>query len=287
MIIVFGLTILSMYSGESLVGNSIKQSLFKSIPNNSLIFFIYIFGLLILFLLIFYLIIPLFKRSPAALYKEYLYVKEEMNKIDKAYSEKKIMFDDYVYAQFNYAKEFQRLIQLLSKYPEYKSKLKGYHLQVAPIKNVVVNKTNDENLEKKIEFLYNLLLPKVKYYSEKEIQMAIIDEGYSTKVASKVIKRFRISNVEFNVLHRVKTNKIADFINTLFTKTTKVPLKAPPIVKEITKPTTVENMVPIPEKQKSIWGSFKSLFVKPKTHSINQINDLFSDIETYINENKK
>ena len=283
----FSLTVLNMYSGESLVGDTVKQSLFKSISNNSLMLFVYILGLLILFLVIFYLIIPLFKRSPASLYKEYLYVKDEMNKIDKKYSEKKIMFDDYVYAQFNYAKEFQRLIQLLSKYPEYKSKLKSYHLQATPIKNVVNKKTKDENTEKKIEFLYNLLLPKVKYYSEKEIQMAIVDEGYPISIANSVIKRFRASNVEFNVLHRTKTNKTADFINTLFTKTTKVPLKTPELSKETTKPATVDNMVSIPEKQKTIWGSFKSLFVKPKPHSINQINDIFKDIESYIAENKK
>ncbi len=298
--------VLGVYFGESLVQEPIKQTIFDTIPQNALFYFILVFIFLFIFIIIFYLIVPLFNLYPKIQYQKYLYLRGEMEKIDEAYSERKISFDDYVYAQFNYAKEYERITFNLVKIPEYKLKLQSYKLthdteeeirQYAQEKRELTEK--EKLRQKQVSLLYDLLCEQAKYFNSEEIKQAILDEGFPTDIAIEVVAKIKAVGVKFNSEVKLKENKVATFVNTLFTQTTKVKLKEvkedsvislKDTIKQPDKQKTGQTVSfskteLIPEEKKTIWQAFKDLFGKKKTYTVQEVNDIFKDIEKNLKKN--
>jgi len=199
------LILLTVYTGESLIGDSLKKSFIDTIPQNSL--FYLLFFLLIVFLcyVLFIFILPLSKKNPEKLFERYKEVRKKVETVDDLYNRNKLTYADYVSLQFESAKEYERLILLLSKFPEYKQRLESYSLLVTSSKDVNIAKEDDKiklsnqdsNEQKAIDNLFNILLPRAKYYSEEEIKLAIRDEGYKRNIALSVIKKIKDTGVIF------------------------------------------------------------------------------------------
>jgi len=185
--------------------SNISSDFYNALPLN-LIFFviIIIFGLTI-FLIFSFLILPLFKRSPEKLYKKYLYLRDEMQKIDDQYSAKKIIFDEYVSLQFLNAQEYYAIVKQLAANPDFKSKLKGYTLkdnfekssssfrQSAPVKL-----TPNEMEKKQVDKLCEVLKPKASMYTKEDIYAVLLSDGFSNKLIESVIRELINQNVVFS-----------------------------------------------------------------------------------------
>ena len=101
-----------------------------------------------------------------------------------------------------------------------------------------IQKTNDikkEDLQKRIpkmdvkikdkskykeyvNFLYNLILPHVSKYSEKELISIFLYEGYDYELIDDVIFKLKKNNVHFNKEKKGNTSKIVNFLNNFYYK---------------------------------------------------------------------
>ena len=215
--------LLTIYPGESLISDYLKKSLIDTIPQNMWIYVIISFVFIFLLYVLFTFILPSSKKNLEKLFKKYQDVRKSIEDIDELYNNKKLSYDEYVSLQWESAKEYERLIILLSKSPIYKQKLKSYNL-VATSYQKIVDATIDEkkltadekNKQNKVNYLYNLLLPRAKYFSEDEIKLAIREEGFSRDIIIAVIQKIKESGVVFGSEVELKSNRIADFVNTLF-----------------------------------------------------------------------
>lgn len=299
---------LDVVFGKNIASNT-SSNILNMIPQNFFFYFFLIFCFIILLVVIFYLIVPLFRDNPDKLYKKYIGIRTKLEKIDKLHDEKKISFETYVSSQFYYAKEYERIVKVLIKYPFYKDKIKSYKFkdnsQEEINKVVEKNKLEAQNI-KLINTLYNKLLLKAKYFKKEEIIQAILDENLSKNIANSVVELLEQKGVKFNTsVIDPKENKVSSFLNTLFTKTTKVPLKEGPnimVLDELKYKTQKEvdsgdkldtsNIIEdeeikkiLPPKKKSVWKSFVSIFNSKdeKEHTVSEINDIFKDIEKELN----
>ncbi len=212
--------ILNVYFGEQLLEKTAEFSLFiKSISSSAFFYFLLVFLIFFFICLYLFVIKPLFfKQSPEKAYKKYLYLREEMEKIDALYLQRDINFEDYVFAQFNYAKEYEQVIVLLSKYPEYKSKIKSYKIAHVKKQEEEEQKLSKEEVffRRNVNLLYNVLKPYTKYYSEEEIRQGVLDEGYDNKIADAIVSLFKKENIVFGSEVIKKENKFVNLINKLF-----------------------------------------------------------------------
>ncbi|MDD3178102.1 MAG: hypothetical protein PHR26_01150 [Candidatus ainarchaeum sp.] len=295
---------LDVVLGESLVSQT-TSNIFTMIPQN-LFFYLFLFiCFLILILVISFLIIPLFKQSPEKLYKKYICVRQNLEKIDFLHESKKISFDMYVSLQFYYAKEYEKLVKLLIKDPIYKKMLQNYKIKdnsKAEIENVLKIKNIENQNIKLINTLFNSLIPKAKFYKKEEIIQAILDEGISKDIANTVIELLEKKNIKFNsAVAEEKESKVSLFLNALFTKTTKVPLKNESNIYKLddininssnkiseidTSSIDSDIQKIIPSKNKNIWKFFINIFKSnnEKNHTVSEINDIFKDIEYELNK---
>lgn len=270
--------ILNLYSGEDLLENADLISFFESISSSILFYFLLIFGIFLVIVLFVFVIKPLlFKQNPEQIYQKYKRLREDMERIDILYRQNKIGFEDYVFAQFNNAKEYEQVILLLSKYPEYQSKIKNYKIEYTKQKEVKESKLSKEELMlmKKVSLLYNVLSPFVKYYTKNELIQGVLDEGYNLKVANALVNRFSQNNLIFAAEHRKRESKTAKVINKMFgvkeqEEVIEKPVKKIPDVQE-KQPKTIEETY-VKEKPTPYKGykDFDSLEESIDISSLNQ-----------------
>jgi len=220
--------IIEFYSGDSLVSDSVKQSLIDTLPNNFLLYIL--FGLLLIYFIfiLFYFIITVAKKNPVKLFNKYKEIRAQVEKVDDLYTNKKLSYAEYVSLQFDAAKEYERVTSILVKYPEYKSKIASYNLIASTSKDIVDNVSKQKQSlavsrdnQKQIDALYKILLPKAKYYTEDEIMLALRDESFSKEIACNVINKIKETGIVFGSQVQVKTNRVVEFVNTLFASKTK------------------------------------------------------------------
>jgi hypothetical protein len=301
--------ILEIYTTDSLLSEPIKENLLSNIPQN-INFFIFIFiALIVISFMYFYLIAPYIKENPKKLYSKYINIRGKMQKIDKEYSDHKLSHKEYVDKQFDYAKEYQRLISVLSTYPEYKKLLEGYKLIEDTKQNIDKQKDekikqqleekNNEKRQQLIQSLFKLLFPKAENYTENEILVAIKNEGFPQDIAYTVINKIKNSGKQFS--KKVIANKPegADFLDSLFSKSkNKVfsdNFKENDIfvkIKNIQNTTKTQKKVSFDKadnfdesKETKQKGLFSRLFTKKK-HTANEVKDIFKDIEKSLKEKK-
>lgn len=295
--------ILDLYYGDHLatVASKGQISFFDGLFSSNYVYIIGAFIFFYILFLLFFFIIPLFKKNPLRYYKRYLEIRTEIQKIDDLYNKRKINFEDYSYAQFNYAKEYENIVTFLSKYPEYKERLESYRLEgpeVESTKDSFEEKQQQKKINQ-INYLTNLLLPKAKYYREQEVEQAILDEGFTKEISVGVINKLEKQGVVFGSETREKTNRLVNLVNKIMP------------TKEITETSNMQNRsnentidlrntVYTPKQQnknyvnqinysetketqkekENIFGNLKNLLSsKKKNHSISEINDIFKDIE--------
>jgi len=301
---------LEMYFGEDLLSKTVaSKNIFDAVVQSAYFYFILAFVFLYVFFVILFFIAPLFRRKPEKMYKRYLQVREEMQKIDDQYVGKKLTHEDYIYAQFNYAKEYEFLITKLSIYPEYKQKLQSYKVVTTTgesEKSNISKAVAEQN--RAVTFLYDLLLSHAKYYNIDEVRTAILDEGYSNEIAKQVIFKLASSGVIFGVEVKTKTSRVANIVNSMFAKTpagkarmaeVSVTEKSIPahtidinkIVggnqhkpKQIAVSVSSEDNKTKNNKQ-GIFAVLKEMIgFKERQHTAQEINDIFSDIEQRLKE---
>ncbi len=289
--------ILDVYFGEKLLENQESYHLFSQLfTSNTLFYFILVFAFFYFLFIIYIFIIPLYKKDPSKCFERYLKVRDHLKRIDELYNKKEIDYEDYVFAQFNYAKEYEQIIKFLSNFKEYKAKLKSYKITSSSDSVVSENKFKSK-FDQTIDFLYDLLLPQTKYYSKNELKQAILDENYSLDIAEKVIFKMNQNQVLFCVKNKVKTPKIANFINSLIgeSKTNSnfknsksldqdhLNIKSAIIQKNKDSDKFLSNESEIynfknPKKEEISKSLFSKIFPKKKPN-IKEINDIFKDVE--------
>lgn len=291
---------LDVYFGQQIAENTINQSWLQTLNEFSTYIFLFLFFILIMFLAAY--LMPVLFRNPKSYFKRYKIIREEMSKIDQLYSKKEISFEEYSFAQFNYAKEYENIVLYLSKYPEYKVQLQSYK-----IKEVENRETENKSskLEKSklntIDFLFDLLRSHAKYYTKEEIEQAILDEGFTKDIAMSVLEKMENHNLPFASETKMEQNKIINIINSLLSKN----YENPPVKGEAStinlgdlskkKKNVFEeekvsfNKYPSVKKEetkKGLFESIKNAFKsKPKTHTVSEINDIFVEIEKRLKEN--
>jgi hypothetical protein len=210
--------ILNIYYGEQLLEKSGAVGFLDGMFTSVVFFIILIFGIFGIIFVYLFLIKPLvFKKNPEKIYNQYLLLRDEMEKIDTLYVKNQINFEDYVFAQFNNAKEYEQIIFLLSKFPQYKSKIKSY--TIAYTKNQKEEETNSKEdiiFIKNVNWLYEILYPHTKYYTQDEIYQGILDQGYNQEIAQTVISKYLKDGVSFSSQIYYPEKKTAKFINKLF-----------------------------------------------------------------------
>lgn len=300
------LPILDLYYGDYLISaaSDAQTSFFSSLFSSAYVYIIGVFLFFLFLVILTFFILPLIKKNPLKYYKRYLEIRKEMGKIDELYNQKKISFPDYSYAQFNYAKEYENIILFLSKFPEYKQRLQSYQLKGPEVETKIdsFEEKRDQIRINQINFLTNLLFPKAKYYTEEEIEQAILDEGFSKDVSYLVVNKLRRQGVEFGSEKIEKTNKVVDLVNKIFpTKEPNIEANANESIdlrKTIySKPVNNSNYVnqidfvdsnnPNKDQKENIFENLKTLLKpapKKKEHSISEINDIFKDIEKSLNK---
>lgn len=304
--------ILNIYYGEQLLEKSGLTGFFDGIFSSVIFYFGLILAIFLLIFLYIFIIKPLmFKKNPEKIYKRYLLLRNEMERIDDLFAKKQINFEDYVFAQFNNAKEYEQIIIVLSKYPEYKSKIKSYTIAYSKNQKEEEKKYSKEDLVfiKNVNWLYEILYPKVKYYTKEEVLQGILDEGYSQKIANTVVSKFIRDGVTFSSQIYYPVKKTSLFINKLFGYH-KAEEKTEDL-KDINKTTSsIDDKIDISllgkkekhvfDEEKLDFNKFKfveekekqkrrnllsKIFEKKKgTPTVNQINDIFKDIQKHINK---
>ena len=198
--------ILSIFTDlASNFNSNISSDFYNALPLNLIFFIIIIIFGLTIFLIFSFLILPLFKRSPEKLYKKYLSLRNEMQKIDDQYSAQKIIFDEYVSLQFLNVQEYYAIVKKLATNPDFKSKLKGYTLKdnfeksySSYKKSVPVKLTPDEMEQKQITKLCEVLKPKASMYTKEDIYAVLLSDGFSNKLIESVISELINQNVVFS-----------------------------------------------------------------------------------------
>lgn len=118
----------------------------------------------------------------------------------------------------------------------------------------------------------------------------MIDEGFDKDIANLVVFKLKSANVKFNSEVQNKENKLSDFLNTLFVKTTNSNLKE---VEYNTTKITFRKVDPKSTQNKNIKGSvvpkktvlssFKSIFKKKKDPTIDDLNRISVKINSKLN----
>jgi len=196
--------------GEDFTVSAFLESLFSSVFFYAAIIFI----LFLLIFLFFFLIKPaVSEENPERLYKKYLKLKEDMSKIDDLFLMREISYQDYVYAQFNNANEYEKTIIALSQHPEYKGRLKTdsiMHSRERDQEEKNLYKTG-YLLKRKIDLLCEILAPQAKYYTKDELRQGVLDQGYGINIADGVVEKLADDGASFGSegkQRKKKTNKL-------------------------------------------------------------------------------
>jgi len=284
---------LDVYFGSKLAETITSNSTIADIfTYNNIIYFV-VFLIVILAISIFAFLLPKALRTPEKSFKRYEAIRTEMENIDLLYSKKKISFEDYSFAQFHYAKEYEQLIIYLSKFEDYKPKLQSYKLTAVKIRENEYQKADQvekQNIDT-INYLCDILKPQTIYYKKEEIYQALLDEGFSQKIADGVIRKLDNTKTDYAVSEKEETHKIQDLVNSLVSvkpktekeEATSISLnleELPKTKKQTIDDSKVKYLNYDTENKKSFFESLKDLFKpKEKTHTISEINDIFKDIE--------
>lgn len=214
--------ILNIFNDLVVIYNeNIKDSFLNAISLDFVFIFIIVIFALILFLVFIVLILPLFKPSPAKLYRKYLYFRDEMKRVDALYSQKKIIFEEYVSQQFINAQEYYRVVKILSSDPNYKKKLQSYTLQDNFDKSKSVPSsssiklTSEEIRLKQINKLCEILKPRASLYSKEDIYSVLLYEGFEESLIRAVLKQLINENVLFSKQSSSNRQDLSLFLNDL------------------------------------------------------------------------
>ncbi len=213
--------ILNIFNDLVVIYNeNIKDSFMNAISLDFVFIFIIVIFALILLLVFIVLILPLFKPSPAKLYRKYLYFRDEMKRVDALYSQKKIIFEEYVSQQFINAQEYYRVVKILSSDPNYKTKLQSYTLQDNQDKSKSVvsstrKLTTEEMRLKQINKLCEVLKPKAAFYSKEDIYSVLLYEGFEEGLIREVLKQLINQNVVFSKQSSSNRQDLSLFLNDL------------------------------------------------------------------------
>lgn len=291
--------ILDIYFGQQIAENAVVQSWVEIFNEAST----YIYIGIILFLLIFLLsfLLPKLFKTPKSYFKRYKQVREEMRKVDELYSSKKLSFEEYSFAQFHYAKEYEKIVKYLSQFPQYSSQLQSYKIKEAENREKEYQKPSvDKSVLNAVDILFDLLRPYGKYYTKDEIRQAILDEGFTVNIANLVLEKLERAHINLGSETRMDENKIINILNSLLAKNTKIQQSQENTInlqdlqtsKKLAfekEKVTIEKFPVEKEIQKkpTFFSSLKGLFTrKPKTHTISEINDVFAEIEKKLKESK-
>ena len=289
--------ILDVYFGEKLLENQESYQLFSQLfTSNTLFYFVLVFAFFYFLFIIYIFIIPLYKKSPSKYFERYVLIRDNLKRIDELFDKKEIDYEDYIFAQFNYAKEYEQIIKYLSNFKDYKAKLKSYKITNSS-DNVVSENKPKSKFDQTTDFLYDLLLSQTKYYSKNELKQAILDENYSQDVAENVIYKMIQNGVLFCVQNKDKTTKVANFINSLvgeskissnfknskFLDQDHLNIKSAVVQKNEDSDKFLSNESEIynfknPKKEEVSKSFFTKMFPRKK-RDIKDINDIFKDIE--------
>ncbi|MFA5746144.1 MAG: hypothetical protein WCX82_03775 [archaeon] len=289
---------------ESISSDTTISNLFTY--NNLFYLGIFLIGTFFIFFVSFFLIPKLF-RNPQNYFKRYIVIREEMANIDELYTRKKMSFEDYSFAQFHYAKEYEHIIVYLSKFPQYKEKLQSYKISVVKIRETEESKLNNTDKQQlsTINYYVDLLRNPAVFYQKKEIYQAFLDEGYIPDIAEKVVSKLEDMGVEFASQDKDENHKINDLVNSLLASkkselnynfNTSINLKDLSTNKK-TSPNFGETTTTFSKLSKSktenkdekplFWSTVKGIFKsKERPHTVTEINDIFKDIETTLKEKK-
>lgn len=210
--------ILDVYYGSQLA-QSISDASSSSIFNQET-FFIFLAIVIVIFIasIFVFLLIPKINRTPKKYYDRYLAVRKELERIDELYASRKLSFQNYAYTQFHYAKEYEHIIDYLSKFPEYKVKLKNYKLNTVKLRETEIETAPQKKENKEIEiikYFIKVLTPVADYYRKDEIRQALLDERYSVEIADGVMKGLEKVGAEFNTKEITDNRKAIDLVDGL------------------------------------------------------------------------
>jgi len=295
---------LGVYFGEKLAEGIPNYSLFEIFSQTSILY-ILAFIIFVYFIFIgFFFIYPSFHKNPKTYFKRYNEIRENLMAIDDLYSKKKLSFEEYSFAQFNYAKEYEHIIVFLSKFPEYKSQLQSYKIKESENREKEISNLNKAEQQKiySANFLCDLLKPHKRYYTRKEIEQSIIDEGFTKEIAKLVLIKLDDHGTDYGEETKLEQSKIVNIINALLAKNSETAKSAPQQssfdikdlerkkASKISEEKVTFEKYPTISKEQEKQGhlaSIKSLFKsKPKPHTVSEINDIFAEIEKRLKENK-
>ena len=293
---------LDVYFGQQIAESTANNSWMQMFSDMSTYIFVFITLILLLFLLTY--LMPLILRNPKTYFNRYKRIREEMNRIDELYVKKELSFEEYAFAQFNYAKEYETTVVYLSKFPEYKSQLQSYKIKETEFREKeykTINKA-DKNKIDTVDFLFDLLRSQAKYYTKGEIEQAILDEGFTRDIANLVVGKLEDIGTNFSSETKMQQSKVINIINSLLAKNYEnAPTKGEASSVNLNdlskkrKSVFEEEKVSFEKypqakkeiKKQSVLSSIKDLFKsKPKTHTVSEINDVFAEIEKRLKENK-
>lgn len=278
-------------------GNTSISAIFDVFTKSNLVYIIVIiFGLILVFFLIFYLFSKF--KNPETYFERYKVIREEIAKVDSLYLKKELSFEEYTFALFNYAKEYEIIVSFLSKYPEYKSKLQSYVIKGVPQKSNI--RSPDRKKQDTVDYLFDLLRAQKRYYSRSEIRQALLDEGFERNITELVLTKLDNYTGGYESDIKEDKSKIIDMINSLLSKQEKPEIRKESENIDLSdlskKKKSVFDNEPITfekyptkikeEKKETVLSSIKNLFKsKPKVHTVSEINDVFADIEKRLKEN--
>lgn len=278
-------------------GNTSISAIFDVFTKSNLVYIIVIiFGLILVFFLIFYLFSKF--KNPETYFERYKVIREEIAKVDSLYLKKELSFEEYTFALFNYAKEYEIIVSFLSKYPEYKSKLQSYVIKGVPQESNI--RSPDRKKQDTVDYLFDLLRAQKRYYSRSEIRQALLDEGFERNITELVLTKLDNYTGGYESDIKEDKSKIIDMINSLLSKQEKPEIRKESENIDLSdlskKKKSVFDNEPITfekyptkikeEKKETVLSSIKNLFKsKPKVHTVSEINDVFADIEKRLKEN--
>lgn len=278
-------------------GNTSISAIFDVFTKSNLVYIIVIiFGLILVFFLIFYLFSKF--KNPETYFERYKVIREEIAKVDSLYLKKELSFEEYTFALFNYAKEYEIIVSFLSKYPEYKSKLQSYVIKGVPQESNI--RSPDRKKQDTVDYLFDLLKAQKKYYSKSEIRQALLDECFERNITELVLTKLDNYTGGYESDIKEDKSKIIDMINSLLSKQEKPEIRKESENIDLSdlskKKKSVFDNEPITfekyptkikeEKKETVLSSIKNLFKsKPKVHTVSEINDVFADIEKRLKEN--
>lgn len=289
--------VLDVYFVQQTTGDTSIASLLDILNNPLLIYiFITVIGVLLLFFVLFYILSKF--KNPQSCFERYKIIREEMAKIDDLYQKKKLSFEEYTFALFNYAKEYEVLVSFLSKYPNYKSSLKNYTPSVIP--KYDYNNVEEKKKQDNVFYFSDLLRPYIKYYSRMELERALLDEGFTKDYVVLILNKLDSFNLKYGTESRTDKLTVINMINSLLSNQKGIEKNNGPSsidISDLSKKnkSIFDNEIVTFEKypakikeeeKKNILSSIKDIFkTKEKTHTVSEINDVFSEIERKLKEN--